>query len=60
VTDDDVQAFLDAGYTKQQILEVILGLAHKIISNYTNHVAKTPVDAVFKKFAWEKSATEAA
>ncbi len=60
VTDDDVQAFLDAGYTKQQILEVILGLAHKIISNYTNHVAKTPVDAVFKKFAWEKSAAEAA
>jgi len=60
VTDDDVQAFLDAGYTKQQILEVILGLAHKIISNYTNHVAKTPVDAVFKKFAWEKPGVEAA
>jgi alkylhydroperoxidase family enzyme len=60
VTDDDVQAFLDAGYTQQQILEVILGLAHKIISNYTNHVAKTPVDAVFKKFAWEKPGVEAA
>ncbi len=60
VTDDDVQAFLDAGYTKQQILEVILGLAHKIISNYTNHVAKTPVDAVFKKFAWDRPGVEAA
>ena len=61
VTDDDVQAFLDAGYTQQQILEVILGLAHKVISNYTNHVAETPVDAVFKKFVWEKpAATEAA
>jgi AhpD family alkylhydroperoxidase len=60
VTDEDVQAFLDAGYTQQQILEVILGLAHKIISNYTNHVARTPVDAVFKKFAWEKSGVEAA
>lgn len=57
VTDDDVQAFLDAGYTQQQILEVILGLAHKVLSNYTNHVAKTPVDAVFKKFAWEKPVT---
>jgi AhpD family alkylhydroperoxidase len=60
VTDEDVQAFLDAGYTQQQILEVILGLAHKIISNYTNHVARTPVDAVFKKFAWEKPGVEAA
>ena len=35
--------FLDAGYTQQQILEVILGMAHKVISNYMNHVAKTPV-----------------
>ncbi len=61
LTDDDVQAFLAAGYTQQQILEVILGLSHKVISNYTNHVAKTPVDAVFKKFAWKKpAATEAA
>jgi AhpD family alkylhydroperoxidase len=61
VTDDDVQAFLNAGYTRQQILEVILGLAHKVISNYTNHLAETPVDAVFKKFAWQKpQAAEAA
>ena len=54
VADNDVQAFLDAGYTHQQILEVILGLAHKVISNYTNHLAKTPVDAGFKQFAWKK------
>ena len=54
LTDDDVQAFLDADYTQQQILEVILGMAHKVLSNYTNHVVKTPVDAVFKKFAWKK------
>ena len=57
VTDDDMQAFLGAGYTQQQILEVILGMAHKVISNYTNHVANTPVDAVFEKFAWEKPVT---
>jgi len=56
-----VQVFLDAEYRQQHILEVILGLSHKVISNYTNHVAKTPVDAVFRKFAWEKpAATEAA
>ena len=39
----------------------MLGLAHKVISNYTNHVAETPVDAAFEKFAWEKpTAAEAA
>ena len=51
-----VQAFLDAGYTKRQILEVILGYAQKVMSNYTNHLAQTPVDAVFEKFAWQKAA----
>jgi alkylhydroperoxidase family enzyme len=60
VRDDDVQSFLDAGYTRQHILEVILGMAHKVISNYTNHLAKTPVDAAFKEFAWEKPAADEA
>ena len=56
VPHDNAQAFLDAGFTQQQILEVILGLAHKVISNYTNHFARTPVDAAFKKFTWKKPA----
>jgi len=51
--DDAVQAFLDAGYTQANILDVILGLAHKVMSNYTNHFADTPVDAPFAQFAWE-------
>lgn len=57
VGDTEVQAFLDAGYTRQQILEVIVGMSYKVISNYTNHLANTPVDAAFKKFTWEKPAT---
>ncbi len=61
VPDDDVQVFLDAGYTQQQVLEVIVGMSYKVISNYTNHISNTPVDAAFKKFAWEKpAAAEAA
>ena len=51
----DVNAFLDAGYQQRHVLEVILGLAQKIMSNYTNHLAETPVDEPFKKFAWRKS-----
>ena len=60
VPDESVQAFLGAGYTKQKVLEVVLGVAHKVFSNYTNHVAETPVDSVFPKFAWEKPAAVAA
>ena len=55
LSDEDVQEFLDAGYTKRQILEVILGYSQKIMSNYTNHLAETPVDAPFEQFAWSKS-----
>ncbi|WP_108125084.1 carboxymuconolactone decarboxylase family protein [Saccharospirillum mangrovi] len=60
VTDEQVEAFLAAGYTKRQILEVILGVAQKVMSNYTNHLADTPVDSVMQKFAWQKKQTSAA
>ncbi len=52
VDDASVQAFLDAGFTKRNILEVILGYSQKVMSNYTNHLAGTPVDKPFEKFAW--------
>lgn len=55
VEEPEVQAFLDAGYTKRQVLEVILGAAQKVISNYTNHLAKTPIDKPFQKFSWQKA-----
>ena len=54
VTDEQVETFLAAGYTKRQILEVILGVAQKVMSNYTNHLAQTPLDSVNEKFAWQK------
>lgn len=56
VDDSAVQAFLDAGFNRRQILEVVLGLAQKVMSNYTNHLADTPVDKPFKKFDWHKAA----
>ena len=50
-----VQAFIDAGFTQRQILEVVLGAAQKVMSNYTNHLTQTPVDAPFQPFAWQKA-----
>ena len=55
VTQDDLNIFYAAGYEEKQVLEVILGLSQKVISNYTNHIANTPVDAPFQKFAWSKT-----
>lgn len=56
VDDSEVQAFLDAGFSKRQILEVVLGVSMKVMSNYTNHLAHTPIDAPFRKYEWHKSA----
>lgn len=55
VDDASVQAFMDAGFTRRHILEVILGVAQKVMSNYTNHFALTPVDSVMRRYAWEKA-----
>ncbi|MBX2832363.1 MAG: carboxymuconolactone decarboxylase family protein [Rhodospirillales bacterium] len=55
VTKAQLDAFYAAGYGQQQVLEVILGLAQKVMSNYVNHVAQTPVDKPFQKFLWEKT-----
>lgn len=48
----DLDAFLAAGYTEQQVLSVILAIAVKTISNYTNHLFDTPLDAGFARRAW--------
>ncbi|WP_421134255.1 carboxymuconolactone decarboxylase family protein [Alteromonas sp. A079] len=53
ISEQDVSAFYEAGYGHQQLLEIILILAQKVMSNYTNHVADTPVDAPFKAFDWQ-------
>jgi alkylhydroperoxidase family enzyme len=50
-----VAAFLEAGFSERQILEVVLGTAQKVMSNYTNHLANTPIDKPFQKFEWHKS-----
>ncbi len=57
VTDAQIQAFFDAGYGHRAVLDIILGLAQKVMSNYTNHVAETPLDEPVKPFAWKRSGT---
>lgn len=53
---EDVRAFLAAGYTEAQALELVLVIAVKTISNYTNHLLGTPLDAAFAARAWAPTA----
>ena len=50
VTDAELKAFLDAGYTREQALEIVGSIAAKVMTNFTNQLAKTPVDSAFHDF----------
>ncbi|WP_055469074.1 carboxymuconolactone decarboxylase family protein [Streptomyces ardesiacus] len=49
-----IDAFLAAGYTETDILQILLAVSVKTISNYTNHLFHTPVDEMFAHRAWEE------
>jgi uncharacterized peroxidase-related enzyme len=51
VTQAQADAFLSAGYEEKQIMEIILAVAVKTLSNYSNHVFHTELDDVFKPYA---------
>lgn len=53
-TRENVQQFLDAGFEENSILEIILAIAVKTLSNYSNHVFHTPVDEAFSEYEWER------
>jgi alkylhydroperoxidase family enzyme len=53
VSEDDKAAFLAAGFTHKQMLDVITGVALKVLTTYVNHIAETPLDAAITGFAWE-------
>lgn len=50
--DDQIEAFLASGYTRRTMLEVVLGTALKVLSNYVNHVAETDLDPAFAQNEW--------
>ncbi len=47
----EIARFIDAGFERHQILEVLVGVTLKTLSNYTNHLADTPIDEQLQPFA---------
>lgn len=54
VSHEETASFYEAGFNQRHLLDIILGLSQKVISNYTNHIAETPLDEAFKKYDWNK------
>jgi AhpD family alkylhydroperoxidase len=42
-----VDAFLEAGYQRPQVMELLLGVALKTVSNYLDHLSPTTIDQAF-------------
>jgi len=51
----DVEQFLAAGYQQHHILEIILAISVKTISNYANHIFHTELDEVFSPRQWSEA-----
>lgn len=45
VSEDSVKRFIAAGFEAPRLLDLVMILACKVISNYTNHLADTPLEA---------------
>jgi alkylhydroperoxidase family enzyme len=57
--ESDQRRFLQAGFSLEQILEVIAVVAASTITNYASSVTQPQVEAQFEAFAWDAPAVSA-
>lgn len=53
LSEQELNAFIAAGFTKEQILEVIAIVAASTITNYAGTIANPPLEDQFQQFAWQ-------
>lgn len=58
VPESEVKAFVDAGFSEAQVLDVITAVALKTLSNYSNHITNPALNPELEKFAWEPDAKQ--
>ena len=54
VADAAARDFLDAGYERRNIMEIVLAIAAKVMTNYSNHFFDAPLNDFLEPFAWSK------
>jgi len=52
----DLEPFLAAGFNEAQVLDLLLAVSVKTLSNYANHLFSTPLDELFLPWAWHEKA----
>ncbi|TAL72046.1 MAG: carboxymuconolactone decarboxylase family protein [Rhodanobacter sp.] len=51
-----LDAFLASGFTRRQVIEVVLGVSMKTLSNYVNHLTGTVTNSEFATETWKRAA----
>jgi AhpD family alkylhydroperoxidase len=51
VDDDELKAFVDAGFTPRNALEVVLGIGAYTMSTFANRLVRAPLDESLRAFA---------
>jgi len=54
VSQDEIDEFLEAGYSESHVLGIIAGIAVKTMSNYANHITNPKIDEAFEGRVWKK------
>ncbi|WP_435101846.1 carboxymuconolactone decarboxylase family protein [Arhodomonas sp. AD133] len=55
VDEATIEDFLAAGFTRENVLEVLVGISLKTLSNYANHITGTPLNEEIAAFRWSRS-----
>jgi AhpD family alkylhydroperoxidase len=53
LSEQELDSFVTAGFTKEQVLEVIAVVAASTITNYSGNVAHPALDDQFQQYAWQ-------
>jgi AhpD family alkylhydroperoxidase len=53
LSEQELDSFIAAGFTKEQILEVIAIVAASTITNYAGTIANPPLEDPFRQYAWQ-------
>jgi alkylhydroperoxidase family enzyme len=52
LSEQELDSFIAAGFTQEQVLEVIAIVAASTITNYTGTIANPPLEDPFREYAW--------
>src|SRR5690606_4920416 len=55
LSDKEAETFLAAGFKENHMFLVILAIALKTITNYSNHISHPEMESVFSGYTWKAS-----